>query len=67
VLADGVRRAQAASAVRPGDPIEIAQQIWAARHGATSLELRGIGFVDDRDAYYRALIDTVLAGLAPVS
>jgi hypothetical protein len=50
--------------MRPGDPVDIAQQIWAACHGATSLELRGIGFVDGYDASYHALIDTLLAGRA---
>ena len=65
VLADGVRRAQASGAMRPGDPIDLAQQIWAACHGATSLELRGIGFVENYDAHYESLISTMLAGLAP--
>jgi AcrR family transcriptional regulator len=67
VIADGVRRAQAIGAIRNGDPTDLAQQIWATCHGATSLELRGIGFVDDKDAHYHALIDTLLAGLAPTS
>src|SRR5262249_11360084 len=49
VLIDGVRRAQAVGAVRLGDPVAFAQQIWAACHGAVSLELRGIGFVEDHD------------------
>lgn len=64
VLVDGVRRAQAAGAMRTGDAIELAQRIWATCHGAVSLELRQIGFVDDLDAYYDGLIGTVLDGLA---
>jgi AcrR family transcriptional regulator len=46
-----------------GDPLEIAQRIWAAGHGAVSLELRGIGFVDDQAKHYQLLVDTVIRGL----
>jgi len=52
-------------AIRRGNPHEVAQRLWAACHGAVSLELRGLGFVDDRDAHFAALLDTVLRGLAP--
>lgn len=64
VLVDGVRRAQAAATMRSGDPIELAQRIWVACHGAVSIELHEIGFVEDRDAFYDGLIMTVLDGLA---
>ena len=63
-LSDGVRRAQAADRLVKGDPIAIAQQVWAACHGAVSLELRDLGFVADREANYRDLVATVLRGLA---
>jgi AcrR family transcriptional regulator len=65
VLVDGVRRAQAAGAIRSGDATDMAQQIWSALHGAVSLELRGIGFIEDHAANYASMIETILAGLAP--
>ena len=63
VLVDAVRRAQASGALRDGDPIEFAQQVWATCHGAVSLELRDLGFVDDRAAHFGRLVSTVIAGL----
>lgn len=63
-LVDGVRLAVAARALRPGDPCELAQRLWAAAHGAVSLELRGSVFAPDRDAHYTALVHTLLRGLA---
>jgi AcrR family transcriptional regulator len=60
-----VELAQAVGAVVGGDPAELAQRLWATIHGAVSLELRDICFVDDRDAHFEALVDTVLSGLAP--
>lgn len=67
VLVDCVRRAQAAGVVRPGEPIEFAQRLWASCHGAVSLELRQIGFVEDVDAFYDGLLTTLLEGLAAPS
>jgi AcrR family transcriptional regulator len=67
VLVDCVRRAQAAGVVRDGDPVEFAQRIWAACHGAVSLELRQIGFMEDTAAYYDGLLATLLEGLSPPS
>lgn len=64
VLVDAVRRAQASGALRDGDPIDCAQQVWATCHGAVSLELRDLGFVEDRAAHFGRLIATVIAGLA---
>jgi AcrR family transcriptional regulator len=64
VLVDSVRRAQAAGVLRAGAAIGYAQQIWAACHGAVSLELRQIGFMDDLDAQYEGLISTLIDGLA---
>src|SRR3712207_1232730 len=40
-LVDHVRYAMALGAVRTGDPVETAQLIWSAVHGAVSLELGG--------------------------
>ncbi len=47
----------------PGDPIEISQRIWAASHGAVSLELAGIGFVEDRDEHTDNLSRSLARGL----
>jgi hypothetical protein len=65
VLVDCVRRAQAAGVLRTGDAVGYAQQIWSACHGAVSLELRQIGFMEDLDAQYDRLIATLIDGLAP--
>ena len=65
VLTDSVRRAQAAGKIREGDAIDFSQRIWTVCHGAVSLELRQLGFVDDLDAHFERLLDTVLTGLAP--
>jgi AcrR family transcriptional regulator len=41
VLAQAVRAAMDAGALRPGDPRAVAEVLWAAVHGAVSLELAG--------------------------
>lgn len=41
----------AAKEIEPGDPVEIAQHIWETCHGVVSLELNGIGFLDDIGAH----------------
>jgi AcrR family transcriptional regulator len=58
-----VEAAMRARVIRKGDPIEVAQRLWSACHGVVSLELRGMGFVDDVDAHHRRLLETLLAGL----
>lgn len=62
-----VEHAQAAGGIVGGSPAELAQRIWASIHGSVSLELRSICFVDDTDAHFAVLVDTVLAGLAPAN
>jgi AcrR family transcriptional regulator len=62
-LVDIVEIGIASGQVTPGNPSEIAQRVWSACHGAVSLELREVGFVDDRDAHYEALVDTLVRGL----
>jgi AcrR family transcriptional regulator len=47
----------------PGDAVEISQRIWSASHGAMSLELAGIGFVEDRAAHMDNLSRTMARGL----
>jgi AcrR family transcriptional regulator len=54
-----VRRGQDSGRMVDGEPIDIAQQIWEVVHGAVSLELRGLGFVDDRDAHFARLLATI--------
>ncbi len=58
-----VRHAMDAGVVRDGDATEIAQMLWAAAHGAVSLELRDIGFVEDRAANFAQMIEALLNGL----
>ena len=62
-LVDIVANGIASGQVTSGDPKEIAQRVWSTCHGAVSLELRDVSFVDDRDAHYEALIDTLVRGL----
>jgi AcrR family transcriptional regulator len=46
-----------------GDAVEISQRIWSASHGAMSLELAGIGFVEGRAAHMDNLSRTMARGL----
>ena len=54
-----------AGVIAEGDATEMAQRMWSACHGEVSLELRGIGFVDDVDAHHQALLATLQRGLKP--
>jgi AcrR family transcriptional regulator len=45
------------------EPIEVAQRIWSAVHGAVALELMGIGFVADQEAHLANLCRTLTIGL----
>jgi hypothetical protein len=49
--------------MRHGHPPEIAQQLWAATHGAVALELVDMCLVDDVTDMYDSLINTLLTGL----
>jgi AcrR family transcriptional regulator len=60
-----VEAAQATGAIVGGSAAELAQRLWATIHGAVSLEIRQIRFVDDPSTHFAALVDTVLAGLEP--
>lgn len=60
-----VQRAMDSGVLADGDATVAAQHIWSAGHGLVSLELRGMGFVADRDAQADALTETLLRGLAP--
>jgi AcrR family transcriptional regulator len=63
-LATHVRRAMAAGAIAAGDAHDVAQQLWSSCHGAVSLQLRGLGCVDDMEANHVRLNDNLLRGLA---
>jgi AcrR family transcriptional regulator len=62
-LVDVVRRGVDMGVLVARDPVEMAQQVWAACHGWVSLELGGINFVEDPDGGYERLLATLAAGL----
>jgi AcrR family transcriptional regulator len=64
-LVRNVELAAAAGVIAAPDPHEAAQQVWSAVHGAVALELKGLVQTPDPAATYRALLDTILRGLAP--
>ena len=64
-LVAAVERAMQAGGIVEGEPTETAQLIWATIHGWVSLELLGLGFVEDRDAGYERLCKALLRGLRP--
>ena len=55
----------AAGVIAAPDPVEVAQQIWSALHGAVALELKGLVLTPDPLYTYRTLLGTVIRGLAP--
>jgi AcrR family transcriptional regulator len=61
-----VELAAAAGVIAAPDPVEVAQQIWSAVHGAVALELKGLVLTPDPEYTYRAFLATLLRGLAPV-
>ena len=60
-----VELAAAAGVIAAPDPVETAQQIWSAVHGAVSLELRGLVQTPDPERTYRDFLTTIVRGLAP--
>ena len=64
-LATVVQRAMAAGIIVEGPVTDTAHVIWAAIHGWVSLELGGLGFVEDQAAGFTTLCASVLAGLGP--
>ena len=60
-----VELAAAAGVIDAPEPFEAAQQIWSSVHGAVALELKGLVLTPDPEATYRALIETIMSGLAP--
>ena len=64
-LVAAVRRAMEAGVIAEAPPTETAQLIWATIHGWVSLELLGLGFVEDQDVGYEHLCEALLRGLRP--
>jgi AcrR family transcriptional regulator len=64
LLARSVELAAAAGVIAVRDARDAAQQIWCALHGAVALELSGRAQTLDPAQTYRALVDTILRGLA---
>jgi AcrR family transcriptional regulator len=60
-----VELAAAAGVIAAPDPVEVAQQIWSAVHGAVALELKGLVLTPDPEYTYRAFLATLVRGLAP--
>ena len=65
LLVAAVARAMRAGIIAESEPTETAQLIWATIHGWVSLELLGLGFVEDRAAGYERLCKALLRGLRP--
>jgi AcrR family transcriptional regulator len=64
-LVAAVQRAMAAGVIADSSPAETAQLIWASIHGWVSLELLGIGFVEDQAGGYDRVCTSLLRGLRP--
>jgi AcrR family transcriptional regulator len=64
-LISSVERAMAAGVLAEGSPSDIAQMIWASIHGWVSLELMGMGFVEDQEEGFAQVCATILRGLQP--
>ena len=60
-----VELSAAAGVIAAPDPVEAAQQIWSAIHGAVALELKGLIQTEDPAATYQASLETLFRGLAP--
>jgi AcrR family transcriptional regulator len=64
-LVRAVELAAAAGVLDAPDPIEAAQQIWSAVHGAVALELKGLVLTPDPQYTYQASLTTIFRGMAP--
>jgi len=62
-LVSAVRRAMDAGVIAQGSATEAAHVIFAGVHGWVSLELLGIGFVEDQEAGFAHLCQSLLEGL----
>ena len=66
-LVAAVQRAMVAGVIAEGPLTETAQLIWSSIHGWVSLELLGIGMIEDGDAGFDRVCKTMLRGLRPQS
>jgi AcrR family transcriptional regulator len=64
-LVNIVELASAAGLIEAPDPVEAAQQIWMAVHGAVALEMKGLVLTPDPSATYAVFVETIIRGLAP--
>jgi len=64
-LVRSVELAAAAGVIAAPDPVEAAQQIWSAVHGAVALELKGLVLTPDPLYTYQCFLSTIVRGLAP--
>jgi len=64
-LVRAVELSAAAGVIAAPDPLEVAQQIWSAVHGAVALELKGLVQTPDAQYTYQSFIATLIRGLAP--
>ena len=64
VLVLNIELAAATGAITAPEPREAAQQVWSAVHGSVTLELKGLMQVPEPEAAFRALVSTLLRGLA---
>ena len=60
-----VELSAAAGVIAAPDPLEVAQQIWSAVHGAVALELKGLVLTPDPQHTYETFLQTIFRGLAP--
>ena len=60
-----VERCIASGELREGEPTLIAQMFWAGLHGWVSLELAGIGWVEDLDTGAAEFRASLIRGLQP--
>jgi AcrR family transcriptional regulator len=64
-LVRAVELASAADVIAAPAPLEVAQQIWSAVHGAVALELKGLVLTPDPQYTYQAFLETIIRGLGP--
>jgi AcrR family transcriptional regulator len=64
VLVQAIDRGMQSGGLAVGDPVEVAQQMWAACHGAVALQIADICMVDDMDKLYEDLLDTLVRGIS---
>jgi len=64
-LVNAVERAMAASTIAAAPLTDTAHIIWANVHGWVSLELLGIGFIEDQDVVFDRACVALLQGLRP--